>query len=316
MSNKHAFGNSKNMFNKGENSVNVFYFAKVESNQDDYDGGTIRARIKGIDDHIAAIDLPTAFPMVSKVFQVVPKAGETVLIFVPNASNPFMDRIYTGPLISQPQFLEKDLHLYTSRSMMDSGITEPKEAPSRIPENKGVEPFKEDVSLQGRKNTDITLKPNEIWIRAGKFVTTDTKDETKIFNKENPAYIQLKHDVVLKKPTTGTMQNGKPELGSVTNIVASKINLLTHKDGQPRFTLNNQDSLISEEQMLEILSKAHPLVFGDLLVEYLKLQRNAFINHVHPYHGKKPQDLSGSEDIDKYLEFDLNRLLSKNIRIN
>lgn len=316
MPNKHGLG-GRSMFNKTENSTQIFYFAKVESNIDNYDGGTIRARIKGIDDHIVAAQLPTAFPLMTKTFHIVPKAGETVIIFVPDAANPFIDRVYVGPIISQPQYLEKDQHLYTSRAMLDSGITDPKEAPSSIPENRGVNPYKEDVALQGRKNSDIILKPDEVVIRAGKFVTTNEKSSTKIFNKENPAYIQLKHDVVIKEgKSDGTMQESKGETGTVANVVASKINLLTHKEGQPRFTLNDQDKLISDEQILDILKDAHPLVFGDLLVEYLKLQRAAFVNHVHPYHGKKPQDLSGAEDIDNYLEFDLNRLLSKNIRIN
>ena len=310
MSNKFAFG-QRSMHNQKDNHNNTFYFAKVDSTIDESDGGTIRARIKGLDDHIInATELPSAFPLLQKFFHVTPKVGETVMVFIPDSANPYADRVYIGPIISQPQQLYYDKHFYTSRAMMGSGFVGPQAAPSTIPENLGVHPKKEDVALQGRDNADIILRKNEVVIRAGKFVSTKKKDEIKTFNKENPAYIQLKHDVTIEE----TKQNSVK--GTVANVVASKINLLSHEDGSPRFRLNDQNEQITEDEILNILENAHPLAFGDLLVQYLKLQREAFINHVHPYHGKKPQDLSGSEDIDKYLEFDIDSILSKNIRIN
>jgi len=314
---KHGFG-SRSIFNQKDGNNQVFYFAKVEGNRDDFDGGTIKARIKNIDDHIFDANLlASAFPLLPKMFHITPKVGETVMIFVPDSRNPQMDRVYMGPIISQPQMEFKDNHFFTSRSMLDTGITQPKQAPSNLPENKGVHPNREHVAIQGRENSDIIFKPNQVLIRAGKFVTTDEKDSIKTFNKNNPAYIQLKHDTPIKE---GKKDGGKDEregeLGSITNIVSSKINLLTHKEGSPRFKLSDQDNTISDDEMIKILKNAHQLVFGDNLIEYLKLQRAAFNNHVHPYHGRKPQDLSGSEDIDNYLNYDLDSMLSKNIRIN
>jgi hypothetical protein len=43
-----------------------------------------------------------------------------------------------------------------------------------------------------------------------------------------------------------------------TNIVGSKINLITHKDGAPRFNVMNQDTQISDEEILNILENAQP----------------------------------------------------------
>ena len=37
---KHSFG-GKNIFNKGDEFNQIFHFAKVEVNIDDFDGGTI-----------------------------------------------------------------------------------------------------------------------------------------------------------------------------------------------------------------------------------------------------------------------------------
>ena len=74
--------------------------------------------------------------------------------------------------------------------------------------------------------------------------------------------------------------------------------------------------MITDEELIKILLDAHPLVFGDLLIQYLELMRDALVGHVHPYHGKKPQALAGDTIINDFLEFDLNQLVSKNIRIN
>lgn len=309
MSNKYNFkGNS--IYDSDNEKIKIFHFAVVESTNDPFDGSRIRARIKGIDDARTTTGLPFAFPMLQKFFHAVPRVGETVMIFTPDPKNTSVDRVYMGPIISQPQQLFNDPELYTSRALMDSGHKNPAPAPSSVPENKGAFPNKKEIGIQGRKNTDIIFKENEVRIRAGKFVTTGN-GEIPNFNKENPAYIQLKHDVTIKK------EDGKDDqIGSVANVVASKINLLTHKDGAPRFKLTDQDTLIPDDELLSILDDAHQLVFGDKLVEYLKLQRAAFSNHVHRYHGKKPEDLAGSEDIDAYLDYDLDSMLSKNVRTN
>jgi hypothetical protein len=74
--------------------------------------------------------------------------------------------------------------------------------------------------------------------------------------------------------------------------------------------------MVSDEEIQKIINEAHPLVFGDRLNEFLSVFINAFTNHVHAYPGLKPQDLSGVNDIDKLLEYDLKSLLSKNIKIN
>ena len=168
------------------------------------------------------------------------------------------------------------------------------------------------IQLYKVDNTDIILRKNELLLRAGKYDASTVKGEIPKFNKINPSYIQVKHDVILKKAT----ENTEEERGAAINIVSNKINLLTHKNGSPRFTLNDQTTQISEDELERIVNTAHPLVFGDTLIDYLKLLRNAFLNHVHAYPGMKPQDQSGLNDIDTYLEFPIDSILSKNIKIN
>jgi len=311
---KFAFpGNS--IYNKdGDKRLDttIFYYGEVVSNYDEIGASRIKARIIGVDDHIFSDDLSYAFPMVQKFLHVIPKVGETVLIFIPDVKNPYIDRMYVGPIISQPQMLKGDTQPFSSKSALSSGIREPNESPNTVPENKGVYPNTNDISLQGRDNSQIILKDREVLLRAGQFDVNVTAGEIPKFNKINSGYIQIKHDVTLKPETETTTA----ERGSAINVVANKINLLTHKNGAPRFVLNDQDETITTKELQKILEDAHPLVFGDNLIEYLKLLKDAFLSHVHPYPGMKPQDLSGTNAIAKYREYNLNSMLSKNIRIN
>jgi hypothetical protein len=310
---KFSFGGSS-IYNQGAGKrleTTIFYYGTVVSNNDELGANRIIVRIIGIDDTTALNELPYAFPMVQKFFHVVPKVGESVLVFIPNVINPYIDRLYIGPIISQPQMLKNDSELYSSKSTLDSGNINSRPSPNTIPENRGVYPKTQDIAMQGRDNSDLIFREKEVIIRAGQFNVNTLDGDIPKFNKVNPSYIQIKHDVVIKAGSETISE----ERGGVINIVSNKINILSHKNGSPRFELNNQDSNISDEELLKIINEAHPLVFGDVLIEYIKVLRSAFLNHVHSYPGKKPQDLSGGNDIDNLLEFDLNSLLSKNIKI-
>jgi hypothetical protein len=113
---------------------------------------------------------------------------------------------------------------------------------------------------------------------------------------------------------------------SVNNIVADKINLLTH-NGAPSFNLtqrdltNNTTPYITDEELTKILDEAHPLVFGDVLLQYLKAFRSAFENHVHNKFGAAPpcdnktqgNSVADFKTIAPVLE---GQMLSKNVRTN
>lgn len=296
----------KSIYSYDKNDNRIFYYGLVESITDESDGYIVRARIKGIDDILATQQLPTAFPLIPKFTSVQPKVGELVMIFIPDFNNKNQDRMYIGPIISQPQKLNKDKFFYSATSLLDTGKISPEPAPTKIPKTVGVYPNKQDFSVQGRGNNDIIFKNNELVLRNNKFIRENESD-IPIFNKFNISYIQFK---------SGVEEEDSEEKKDVLNLVSDKINLLTHKDGNPRFNITNQDNLISDKEMLKILKDAHPLVFGDILIEFIIKFRDAFISHVHPYHGKTPENLSGNESIKELLNFNLKTLLSKNIKIN
>jgi hypothetical protein len=325
--------NGPNRFNSGQPSVmstlpeyKTVEIGEVVNITDDEGLDRIKVVIngptsKGGDNGVALEDLAWCSPMVPKFFTSKPKIGESVFIFTFSSDKKHSDRLYLGPIISQPQNLNFDPRSSTSMNVFSFGTTKPNVAINRVPALKGVFASDDDVAIQGRYNTDLIFKRNEVLLRAGKFMETEPNQNNPYyfsFNNKNPAYIQIKNGAILKKGE----KNQSDELGTVTNIVSNKINLLTHKDGAPRFTLANQDNLISDEELLKILEEAHPLPFGDILIQYLKLLKGALLNHVHNGHGKTPTDLTGGGNTQYVSDFvkksdDLEKqMLSKNIRIN
>jgi hypothetical protein len=269
----------------------IFKFATVVSTVDNEDGGRIKARIIGEEMDLSPADVPFAFPLLPKQLNVKPKSGELVMLFF-QEGNSAADRFYLGPIISQPHKMNYDGA--SGDAFLRTGIVSPDVAPSRNPDNAGLPLANSDVALVGRGHSDVIVKDDQTLIRSGKSL-----DGNKTFNRKNPSYVRVRY----KKAD---------EVGDV-NIVSNKINLLSY-DGKEQFDLSNPNGMITDDEFEKILKNAHQLPFGDRLVQYLDLQRKAFLSHVHPYHGMIP-DLAQIE-IKRYSEFDLNSILSENVRIN
>ena len=314
-------------------------FGVVVSVKDDEGLGRIKVRVKGApsvggDDGKTTDELGWAFPLLPKYLSAIPKVNDIVWLFILSKDRQSTDRLYIGPIISQLDKLDGD-NFFNGASPLKAfsyGGLQPKppvlsdETTTKIiPDLIGVFPRADEISIQGRYNTDITQKHNEVVIRAGKFQEATTNEFKIKFNYKTQAFIQLKNDVSYP---TQKMLNGvsvpnddSSEIGSVINIVSNKINLLTHKDGSPIVTLNNEN-LINDEELKKMLGEAHQLPFGDILLEYLKLLKDAIFNHVHNGNGNPATDLATSGNIQSIGALrakaqDLeNRMLSKNIRIN
>jgi hypothetical protein len=321
-----------------KNTFKYLKYGEVMSVDDPNGLGRIKVWIKGSvsnggDDEIKndLSKLSWCHPLLPKHLSIQPKKGEGVWIFVISRDKENSDRLYLGPVISQLNKLDFDSARTTALAGYTFGPVTPnvnitnKGNAIAIPELVGVFPNPEDVSIQGRYNTDITQKENEIIIRAGKFVETPIFNVTEnpypfVFNKASQGYIQIKNNAILETNKTSETLVGY-RTGTITNIVSNKINLITH-GGSPKFDVTNQQNLISDDEMLRILSQAHQVPFGDVLLEYLKLLKEAFLHHVHNGHGNKSTDLTieGNKQavkafLDKAKELE-DSMLSKNIRIN
>ena len=288
----------------------VVKIGHVESIMDDADGLRIKARLAQ-DGQRPLSEIPYAFPLLPKTIQSVPKVGEGVMIFTSQLGNIDSNRYYLGPIISQPQYHSYDSYGYgrgRALSLLQGGMFEPLEKISNYASTEGAFPETNDVALVGRKSEDVILKDGEVDIRCGIRQPSASEDSLVgdvIFNKQNPAYIQLKFK-------RGIGHSRTQEADSVINMVADKINLISHHDINA-FNLTDSKELIKSDELDGIMSQLHKVPYGDVLMDVLNKIIRAIMNHVHPYPGLPPCQDTYYQDISN---IDLNKILSENVRIS
>lgn len=305
--------------------VSLIKVAQVLSVDDSAGGLRIKAKLEQDKD---TNKIPWALPLLPKTFQSVPKVGEAVLIITAMSNNKESQRFYIGPLISQKQNHEYDPYDYgkdSAASLLQGGFVSPLELLSNFPETNGAFPNTNDVAVLGRGGEDIILKENEkegseeIDLRCGiRLEPINPTDDLKgkvVFNEENPAYIQLKYKNGLTKNTKQSSNEFDEQDGSsAVNIVADKINIISHKDNE-KHKLTDRKTLIDENELSEIMEKLHEVPYGDLLVKFLNIFVTAFLTHVHPLGGTPP--CVSSEVLSLINEnANIDKIISKNVRIS
>ena len=282
--------------------ISSIRICQVVGIDDDTDGNRIRARVLPEDNKLTNNEVPYAFPLLPKMLHVKPKLGESVLVICCDANNGNSDRFYIGPLISQPQYMYKDDFDHGALTLLKGAITAPTEALSNNPNSNGCLPKNDEIAICGRKNSDIILSDNDIRVRCGSHLVDENNKTKIIFNGKNSSFFKLKYHVT-------PLDNGNK---STATIVADEINLLSNQS-KDSFNLNDSNESINDDEMNKIIETAHVLPYGDKLVEFLKLFLTAFKTHTHPYSGLPPCNDSTYKAVDQY---NLNDILSKNVRIN
>ena len=271
----------------------TIYYGEVVDIVDPTDGGRIKVKIPDLDNKTGNAELPWCYPMIPKFFHIFPKVGEYVRVFIEDVKYPQRSRYWEGPVISQLQKIEKDT-IYTALSTTNMGLTLPLPAISTFPDAVGVYPSLEDIAILGRVNTDITLKVNEVQIRAGQH------ENGSVFklNVQNPATFNM------------VFEPNQSQTSYYSNSIlqSDKIAIISH-DGKPQF----KAARLTAEDRAEIFDKGHPIPRGDVLVEALNIIRNALIQHIHGYSGL-PADKTAIINSLESLNFD--GMLQKNIVIN
>lgn len=283
----------------------IIKIAEVVDVSDDTDGGRIKARLIPEDNRKSNEKLPYAFPLLPKLIHVKPKIGEAVVIILTETGNPESIRYYIGPIIAQPQNMEKSAFGVESLSLYPGALKKPDVAPSTNPDSHGAFADNKDVAIYGRKKNDIIFSDDDIKIRCGSRLKDQTVNGGIVFNRLDPAYIHLKHSDNTRGETDNTYR-------STATIVADNINLISNQSKYP-YKTNDKNDLITDNEMQKIIDTAHKLPYGDVLVEFLKRFVNAFANHVHPYPGMTPCETSEFKDL---LSYPMDKILSDNVRIN
>lgn len=285
--------------------LGVVHICQVISVYDDTDGQRIKVRLSPDDDRLSNGDLPYALPLLPKMIHIKPKVGEWVLIVLTEAGNGLSTRHYIGPIISQPQFMEEDSSVINALALYPGTHKDPNAAPSTNPDSHGAFAKDTDIAVYGRKKNDIIMSDDDIKIRSGARLREVGSKDNIVFNRTDPAFIHLKH-------SDGKRGNENDEYRSTATIVADKINFIGNNSKEP-FRTNDKDHLITDEEMQNIINKAHQLPYGDVLVDFLNLFVRAFSSHVHPYPGLPPCQTT---DYIETTSYDLNQILSDSVRIN
>jgi hypothetical protein len=134
-------------------------------------------------------DLPNCYPLLPKHLNVYPKEGEWVYILNINKDSNQQIRYFLGPVIDTFKNLPLNPDDNTeTNSPIKPDLTQPE---------KGIYPKRAYISIQGRDNSDIVFKEQEVLLRAGKYVSGNPLK----FNSLDTAYIQIKYGQAELKET-------------------------------------------------------------------------------------------------------------------
>lgn len=293
----------------------VIRFGRVTNIDDPHGGDRIQVRTTFDNPLEKNKDLPYYIPLLPKMLHIKPKVGELVLVISMAAGDFNNFNYYIGPLISQEDKLFYEDSNAAIR-LTETGYIGWGPNPHL---KKGVKPTlypaPDDIAIEGRKDTGIQLKNEEVRIKAGVKVVNSLGREPKN-NTETPAFISLKYYPENNYETDG--------FKSTATIVADKINLIGTHTTDPATkeipvteskdtNAKDKDNLISDSAMKELLNKAHQIPYGDKLIEFLDILRTAFAKHVHPFPTMAP---CNDENMKAVATYDLQGTLSDNVRIN
>ena len=283
-------------------------FGLVESVDDPTGSGRIRVRMAYDDRGLPSNELAYAFPLNPKIWHVKPKVGEGVFIFNQILTEQTTQRYYIGPIVSQPQYMYYDDYKTSTRTLFGTKIGPDVNIQyTKTDQVKGVLPKDDSVAVLGRKDSDIILEDDALYIRCGVKKTSENDDTDFEFNSLHPAFIKLQHE-------PDHLKADEQGYESVVNIVADKINLISTDSTEFHKIADNNNDLLPEKELNDFIAKSHEVPYGDVLVKFLKIFRKAFLNHQHAWAQKPPT--SGTEGYKNLVNFNIDSMLSQSIKIN
>lgn len=288
----HNSKESRIINDKVNNNTKTIWIGRVVIVDDDLDGRSLKVRVKGLDDKIINnVDLPSAYPLLPKLIDAMPKIGEAVRIIIPDVKYPYSERIWVGPIISKYQKYKEDPFFTALDGLEGSAFDKLTDPIGKIPTAKNSYPKKEDVNIHGRDNSDLVLKENGFILRNNKHKKNKIEEDS-----NNPAYIQ-----------GSVIENSDGTNESILSYVADQLLLISHKGDL------KVNPFITEKDIKNLKDKAHPVAKADVLVSLLKVLITVTLNHSHSYNG---QPLIKTSDSEKLKEFNLENILNNFIKVN
>ena len=127
-------------------------------------------------------------PFLPYYVNVVPKKDENIKIIVYDRSNETQNKEYIGPTISAPNKLEYE-HYGPGRQDTSKGTRQKRKALiTDSDKSQNTFAYPNQVSIDGRDNSDLVFSSGEVVLRAGKFIPNDKIPE---YPLRNPQVTQL-----------------------------------------------------------------------------------------------------------------------------
>ena len=308
-------GLSDGISSEGNQSSRNIYPAIVINNEDPLGMKRVIARIISLNEEGEVIggrdrdtpdnELPFCVPMMPNHFHIIPLIDEMIYVFLENPEDNSAPRYYIGSQINS-QFKLKfqeyneanEVFSYTDFNLnpnKDNNL----QAFSALPKEG-------DIALQGRTDSDLILRPREVFLVAGKF-----QKGTLDINTETPSSIQI----IQQENDEDVNPDLLPRYSQI-NSTSTNINIYSHRG---RFRDSSLASFEINEDLNsfgELAQTLHPAVFGDELIKVLDLIIKVLLNHIHT--PQKPA-LSFPElnELSSYtIDGNLQRIISNHIRIN
>ena len=167
-----------------------------------------------------------------------------------------------------------------------------------------------DLALNKAKEfVDEVIGKNNKWK-----IKSKSQDFITIYGGNNNVAIFNSEPIEVKKKIKEIkLTKNETEKTSVVNVVANKINFLSHDSESNSFNLTDPKGLITDDEQEKINNSAQSLVYGEKLVEFLVLLKNYVTSHVHPYNGLPADNSNVTTDVKR---FPLESILNNNIRSN
>ena len=209
-----SFNNSYTVGNNTDQTL--IYKGKVESVPETLTGfEPIKVRLQIPDSTLTKTEeLSDCYPLLPKHLNVYPKVGEYVYIMTLAKGSPQQIRYFLGPVVDT--FANLNFSEYDKSETNAAIKTDLKKQPQ-----KGIYPKREWISIQGRENSDIVFKEQEVLLRAGKYDSGDPFT----FNIKDTAYIQMKYGQPETKETNVLQTSREVKLATYEGFVS--VNLIS-----------------------------------------------------------------------------------------
>jgi hypothetical protein len=295
----------------GDNLTRNIYPAIVVSVDDPLDQNRIIARIINIDNEGKVLGgrdkdvpdnkLPICIPCGPEHIHVRPLVGEMVLLFLENPSDNSAPRYWSGPIISSKLKLKNQEYKEAVKIMdyTDFSVNKNTKKDAKV---STIFPEQADVAIQGRDDADLILRPKEATLIAGKFKTNTTEQNT-----ETPSYIKLKQ-----------ISNGSGSLKnfSQTTIVSTNINIYSPRGKFRGGDLKRFETNTDLSSFGDLANSLHPAVFGDELIKLFEVLIRFLTTHIHTPQSP-PTPTPDFATLQMYtVSGELQKLISKHVRIN